>query len=126
MVDNVCALQSSNRPHIEPAKRRLHSCKISVCKHVHIPCWWTTLPNHPTPTTCDHRWIFWAHVLKIKPFKSGPNIHKWSCATLLYDQMMIFLRNNSHQLHYAPKFDIVDKHLVTQWKNYILHVDNNN
>lgn len=54
----------------------------------------------------------WAHLLKIKLFKSRPNSNKYLHVALPYDRMTIFLRNNSHQLHYTPKSDIVDKHLA--------------
>lgn len=54
----------------------------------------------------------WAHLLKIKLFKSRPNSNKYLHVALPYDWMTIFLRNNSHQLHYTSKSDIVDKHLA--------------
>lgn len=62
------------------------------------------IPPHPPLVTII--------LLKIKQFKIRPSINKYSCAILSYDPMMIFLKNNSRQLYYAPQSDIVRNTLL--------------
>lgn len=124
--DNDYTIWSSFGPHVSHAKGREHSWKLLACKIDLVHGWW----NSTQSPHAHHSWPsdkpFRVHLLKIKLCRNRPNTDKYLCATLPYDQIMIFLSNNSYQLHYAPKSDIEDKHFSTLWENCILRVNNNN